>query len=195
MAKPSMVFISSENDSQGKDDSLKIQRLMDDLAKHPSNESIYFMWFDDELPTFDSYCMISWFGDKPYEGKRIRHYETSEIELSDVPMTLAAIILNAEQSKYGKYELDNPDMIELTPWTEDSGLQDYASYELFFQEQATQSKYLQCINDLRTLIEKGEIFKEPMGEILSCAIVFNAEQAQAIIKAFANWTNLPDKLK
>lgn len=190
-----MVFISSESGSQGKDDSLKIQRFMDDLAKHPSNESIYFMWFDDELPTFDSYCMISWFGDKPYEGKRLRHYETSEIELSDVPMTLAAIILNAEQSKYGKYELDNPDMIELTPWTEDSGLQDYASYELFFQEQAAQSKYRQCINDLRTLIEKGEMFKEPMGEILSCAIVFNAEQAQAIIKAFANWNNLPDKLK
>jgi len=198
MAKPSMVFISSENYHQQKDDSLKIQKLMDDLAKHPSNEPIYFMWFDDGLPNFDSYCMISWFGDEPWEGKRLRHYETSEIELSDIPMALAADIVRDEQQahpKYKKYELDNPDMLNLTPWTEDSGLYEYASYEMFFQEQATQTKYLQCVNQVRKLIQDGEVFKEPLGEILSCAIVFNAEEAQAVIRAFANWINLPDKLK
>jgi len=190
-----MVFISTDYPPKEKDYSLQTQKLIDELAKHPSNKPIYFMWFDDELPTFDSYCMISWFGDMPFEGKRLRHYETSEVELSDVPMTLASVILNAEQSKYKKYELENPEMIELTPWTEDSGLEEYASYEMFFQEQATQSKYIQCVNQVRTLMEKGEIFKEPLGEILSCAIVFNAEEAQAVIRAFANWINLPDKLK
>lgn len=175
-----------------------------DYKKKP----IAFIYFDDEgvLDT-DAFAVIEWFGpevrivnQEANTSAFMNYFRTAELDTSDLPSTLNPNYLADSPSVIKKNEVPAGTIESLQISDAKSILhEDYweSAYEKTFTHNNASEKYWKgAIQDIRELVNGKEVFVEPLGEVLSAWVIFEAQSSPVKETSFANWgVSLPAKLK
>jgi len=196
MAKEFIAFINCYNATMT---DVERTKFLDMLRNYDyKNKPIAFIYFDDEgvLDT-DAFAVIEWFGPKvrildstENTSSFMTYFRTAELDTSDLPSTLNPSFLADLPSVIKKNEVPAGTLESLqisdgmNPMHEDYWDSAYTK----FWASATQ--------DIRELLNGKEVFVEPLGEVLSAWVIFEAQPSPVKETSFANWgVSLPAKLK
>jgi len=170
------------------------------------NKPIAFIYFDDEgvLDT-DAFAVIEWFGPKvrildstENTSSFMTYFRTAELDTSDLPSTLNPSFLADLPSVIKKNEVPAGTLESLqisdgmNPMHEDYW---DSAYTKSFNKPAVKF-WASATQDIRELLNGKEVFVEPLGEVLSAWVIFEAQPSPVKETSFANWgVSLPAKLK
>ena len=206
MAKEFIAFINCYNATMTDVERTKFLDMLRnyDYKKKP----IAFIYFDDEgvLDT-DAFAVIEWFGpevrivnQEANTSAFMNYFRTAELDTSDLPSTLNPNYLADSPSVIKKNEVPAGTIESLQISDAKSILhEDYweSAYEKTFTHNNASEKYWKgAIQDIRELVNGKEVFVEPLGEVLSAWVIFEAQSSPVKETSFANWgVSLPAKLK
>lgn len=200
MAKEFIAFINCYNVTMT---DVERTKFLDMLRNYDyKNKPIAFIYFDDEgvLDT-DAFAVIEWFGPDVRVPKRasMNHFKTAEMDSSDLPPTLNPSFF-ATQYKFKKNEVPAGTLESLQISDEMNPMhEDYwdSVYEKTFKGQSQREKsWAGAMANIKELLKGKEIFVEPLGEVLSAWVIFEAQSSPVKEASFANWgDSLPAKLK
>ena len=204
MAKEFIAFINCYNATMT---DVERTKFLDMLRNYDyKNKPIAFIYFDDEgvLDT-DAFAVIEWFGpgvqtmsENSPTPSPMTYFRTAELDTSDLPSTLNPSYLAGLPSVVKKGEVPTGTLESLqisdgmNPMHEDYW---DSAYTKSFNKPA--EKFWKGANqDIRELLNGKEVFVEPLGEVLSAWVIFEAQSSPVKETSFANWgATLPAKLK
>ena len=204
MAKEFIAFINCYNATMT---DVERTKFLDMLRNYDyKNKPIAFIYFDDEgvLDT-DAFAVIEWFGPKvrildstENTSSFMTYFRTAELDTSDLPSTLNPSFLADLPSVIKKNEVPAGTLESLqisdgmNPMHEDYW---DSAYTKSFNKPAVKF-WASATQDIRELLNGKEVFVEPLGEVLSAWVIFEAQPSPVKETSFANWgVSLPAKLK
>ena len=204
MAKEFIAFINCYNATMT---DVERTKFLDMLRNYDyKNKPIAFIYFDDEgvLDT-DAFAVIEWFGpgvpamsENSPTPSPMTYFRTAELDTSDLPSTLNPSFLADLPSVIKKNEVPAGTLESLqisdgmNPMHEDYW---DSAYMKSFNKPA-EKFWKGATQDIRELLNGKEVFVEPLGEVLSAWVIFEAQSSPVKETSFANWgVTLPAKLK
>jgi hypothetical protein len=205
MAKEFIAFINCYNATMT---DVERTKFLDMLRNYDyKNKPIAFIYFDDEgvLDT-DAFAVIEWFGPEvrilnrgPNTSAFMNHFKTAELDSSDLPPTLNPSFLAGLPSVIKKNEVPAGTLESLQISDAMNPMhEDYwdSVYEKNFAHNTTEKSWAGAMANIRELLNNKQIFVEPLGEVLSAWVIFEAQSSPVKEASFANWgDSLPAKLK